>query len=204
MKQLVGRARQSASGGAAWCPQASSSSPQPGDLWRLRLGLLDAAVQALAIKWCMDFRLDKRVLSVTTFPSNAGRTRIRLLARPSTCRTGGRRRVLRRQILELAPDFDEFCGLLIAHRVDFAIVGAYALAFHGAPGFTGDLDILVAPSETGNSPSSFTNTATSPTVSTNEHKRFAVHRLHDLPPSMRRLILAQWLRAQTLAPDRQL
>ncbi len=36
---------------------------------------------------------------------------------------------------------------MIAHRVDFAIVGAYALAFHGAPRFTGDLDILVAPTE---------------------------------------------------------
>ena len=49
--------------------------------------------------------------------------------------------------MELAPDFDEFCALLIAHRVEFAIVGAYALAFHGAPRFTGDLDILVAPTE---------------------------------------------------------
>lgn len=49
--------------------------------------------------------------------------------------------------MELAPDFDEFCALLIAHRVEFAIVGAYALAFHGAPRFTGDLDVLVAPTE---------------------------------------------------------
>jgi hypothetical protein len=49
--------------------------------------------------------------------------------------------------LDLAPDFDEFCALLIAHNVEFAIVGAYALAFHGAPRFTGDLDILVRPTE---------------------------------------------------------
>jgi hypothetical protein len=50
--------------------------------------------------------------------------------------------------LDLAPDFDEFCALLSAHRVEFAIVGAYALAYHGAPRFTGDLDILVRPTET--------------------------------------------------------
>ena len=47
--------------------------------------------------------------------------------------------------MDLAPDFDEFCGLLIAHHVEFVIVGAYALAFHGAPRFTGDLDFLVRP-----------------------------------------------------------
>jgi hypothetical protein len=48
--------------------------------------------------------------------------------------------------MELAPDFDEFIGSLIAHGVDFLVVGAYALAFHGAPRFTGDLDILIQPS----------------------------------------------------------
>jgi hypothetical protein len=35
--------------------------------------------------------------------------------------------------MEVAPDFDEFIGCLTAHGVDFVIVGAYALAFHGAP-----------------------------------------------------------------------
>ncbi|HYS26046.1 MAG TPA: hypothetical protein VEP46_10600 [Vicinamibacterales bacterium] len=35
--------------------------------------------------------------------------------------------------MDLAPDFDEFIGSLIAHEVEFLIVGAYALAFHGAP-----------------------------------------------------------------------
>jgi hypothetical protein len=34
---------------------------------------------------------------------------------------------------------------LTAHGVEFVIVGAYALAFHGAPRFTGDLDVLVRP-----------------------------------------------------------
>jgi hypothetical protein len=47
--------------------------------------------------------------------------------------------------MDLAPDFDEFVGSLIAHGVEFLIVGAYALAFHGAPRFTGDLDVLVRP-----------------------------------------------------------
>lgn len=47
--------------------------------------------------------------------------------------------------MDLAPDFNEFCGLLNAHRVEFVVVGAHALAFHGAPRFTGDLDILVRP-----------------------------------------------------------
>ena len=49
--------------------------------------------------------------------------------------------------MDLAPDFNEFCGLLTAHAVEFVVVGAHALAFHGAPRFTGDLDILVRPTE---------------------------------------------------------
>lgn len=49
--------------------------------------------------------------------------------------------------MDLAPDFDEFCELLAARGVEFVIVGAHALAFHGAPRFTGDLDILVRPTE---------------------------------------------------------
>jgi hypothetical protein len=49
--------------------------------------------------------------------------------------------------LDLAPDFDEFCALLTAREVEFVIVGAHALAFHGAPRFTGDLGILIRPTE---------------------------------------------------------
>ena len=49
--------------------------------------------------------------------------------------------------MDLAPDFDEFCALLNARNVESVIVGAHALAFHGAPPFTGDLDILVRPTE---------------------------------------------------------
>jgi hypothetical protein len=47
--------------------------------------------------------------------------------------------------MDLAPDFDEFVGSLNAHGAEFVVVGAYALAFHGAPRFTGDLDILIRP-----------------------------------------------------------
>lgn len=47
--------------------------------------------------------------------------------------------------MEVAPDFDEFIACLTAHGVEFVIVGAYALAFHGAPRFTSDLDVLIRP-----------------------------------------------------------
>jgi hypothetical protein len=46
---------------------------------------------------------------------------------------------------EFHKDFRDLCALLNAAKVDFLIVGGYAVAFHGAPRFTGDLDILVRP-----------------------------------------------------------
>jgi hypothetical protein len=46
--------------------------------------------------------------------------------------------------MEAQPDFRELLALLNAHDVEYAIVGGYALAFHGAPRATGDMDILVA------------------------------------------------------------
>ena len=45
--------------------------------------------------------------------------------------------------MELYPDFKELLALFNAHRVEYLIVGGYALAFHGAPRYTGDLDLLV-------------------------------------------------------------
>jgi hypothetical protein len=47
--------------------------------------------------------------------------------------------------MDIQKDFAELCAFLIAKRVDFLVVGGYALAFHGAPRFTGDLDLLVRP-----------------------------------------------------------
>lgn len=48
-------------------------------------------------------------------------------------------------MVELAQDFNEFFDLLIAHGVEFLVVGAYALAFHGVPRFTGDIDVFIRP-----------------------------------------------------------
>jgi hypothetical protein len=45
-------------------------------------------------------------------------------------------------------DFKEFCELLNSISVEYLIVGGYALAAHGHPRYTGDLDIWVRPSDT--------------------------------------------------------
>ena len=47
--------------------------------------------------------------------------------------------------MEAQPDFSELLALFNAHHVEYLIVGGYALAFHGAPRFTGDLDVFVNP-----------------------------------------------------------
>ncbi|MEW6606541.1 MAG: hypothetical protein AB1414_03670 [bacterium] len=48
--------------------------------------------------------------------------------------------------MEIQQDFKELLELFNKHQVDFLIVGGYALAFHGAPRYTGDMDIFVKPS----------------------------------------------------------
>ncbi|HOC60360.1 MAG: hypothetical protein KBA28_00400 [Syntrophaceae bacterium] len=45
--------------------------------------------------------------------------------------------------MEVQEDFKELLELFNGHKVEYIIVGAYALAYHGAPRFTGDIDILV-------------------------------------------------------------
>jgi hypothetical protein len=45
--------------------------------------------------------------------------------------------------MEVQPDFKDLFELLNAHKVEYMIVGGYALAFHGVPRYTGDIDILV-------------------------------------------------------------
>ncbi|HNU93115.1 MAG TPA: nucleotidyl transferase AbiEii/AbiGii toxin family protein [Spirochaetota bacterium] len=50
--------------------------------------------------------------------------------------------------METQKDFKELLELLNARSVEFVIVGGYALAFHGVPRYTGDLDILVKPDKT--------------------------------------------------------
>jgi hypothetical protein len=49
--------------------------------------------------------------------------------------------------MRLPPDWSEFIGLLSTHGVRYLIVGAHALAAHGRPRATQDLDILVEPTE---------------------------------------------------------
>jgi len=49
--------------------------------------------------------------------------------------------------MEAQQDFKELLELFNAHRVEYAIIGGYALAFHGAPRYTGDMDILVKPKQ---------------------------------------------------------
>lgn len=45
--------------------------------------------------------------------------------------------------MTLAKDFEDFIELLNKHKVEYMVVGGYALAFHGKPRHTGDLDIWI-------------------------------------------------------------
>lgn len=47
--------------------------------------------------------------------------------------------------MEIQKDFKELLELLNNHNVNYIIVGGYALAYHGAPRYTGDIDIYVKP-----------------------------------------------------------
>ncbi len=44
-------------------------------------------------------------------------------------------------------DFEDFVSLLNKYNVEYMVVGGYALAFHGRPRHTGDLDIWINISE---------------------------------------------------------
>jgi len=45
----------------------------------------------------------------------------------------------------LSRDLNELLALFVSRNVKFVVVGAHALAFHGVPRYTGDLDLLVKP-----------------------------------------------------------
>ena len=47
--------------------------------------------------------------------------------------------------MEVQPDFRELLALFNAKRVEYLVVGGYALSFHGAPRYTGDIDLYVRP-----------------------------------------------------------
>lgn len=46
-------------------------------------------------------------------------------------------------MIQLPPDFKEFLKLLNANRVKYLLIGGYAVAYHGFPRATGDMDIWV-------------------------------------------------------------
>ena len=49
--------------------------------------------------------------------------------------------------MDAQQDFKELLALFNALHIKYIIVGGYALAFHGAPRMTGDIDIFVEPSD---------------------------------------------------------
>ena len=46
-------------------------------------------------------------------------------------------------VIELPPDFKEFLRLLNCHNADYLVIGGFAVAFHGYPRSTSDIDIWV-------------------------------------------------------------
>jgi len=62
---------------------------------------------------------------------------------PSSCKEGW----FMAQI-ELHPDFKDFLKLLNFHKIEYLLVGGYAVGYHGYPRATGDMDVWVAVSET--------------------------------------------------------
>ena len=47
--------------------------------------------------------------------------------------------------MKLHKDLREFVELLNSLKVEYVVVGGHAVAFHGHPRFTGDIDFLLAP-----------------------------------------------------------
>ena len=45
----------------------------------------------------------------------------------------------------LNQDYKEMLSTLLEEKVDFLLVGAYAMAAHGYPRATGDIDIFIQP-----------------------------------------------------------
>ena|SRR6187402_686104 len=49
--------------------------------------------------------------------------------------------------MDINEDFVDIAASFVEHEVEFLIVGAYALAAHGFPRTTGDIDLFVKPSK---------------------------------------------------------
>jgi hypothetical protein len=46
--------------------------------------------------------------------------------------------------IHLPPDFKEFLRLLNVHKVEYLLIGGYAVSYHGYPRATADMDIWIA------------------------------------------------------------
>jgi len=46
--------------------------------------------------------------------------------------------------ISLHPDFKDFLKLLNSHKVDYLLIGGYAVGYHGFPRATADIDIWIA------------------------------------------------------------
>lgn len=46
--------------------------------------------------------------------------------------------------IQLPPDFKEFFQLLNSYKVNYLVIGGYAVAYHGYPRATGDVDIWIS------------------------------------------------------------
>ena len=49
--------------------------------------------------------------------------------------------------MKLSSDLKEFIELLNSHKVEYIIVGAHALAWHGLPRYTKNIDLLIRPTK---------------------------------------------------------
>jgi hypothetical protein len=50
-------------------------------------------------------------------------------------------------MIHLPRDFKEFLQLLNSKKIEYLVIGGYAVAFHGHPRATGDIDIWISISE---------------------------------------------------------
>ena len=50
--------------------------------------------------------------------------------------------------MPLSRDLREFIECLNSNRVEYVVVGAFAVSWHGFPRYSGDIDFLVRPSAT--------------------------------------------------------
>ena len=50
--------------------------------------------------------------------------------------------------MALQPDYRDILAAFAEHKVEYLVVGGYAVGFHGTPRFTKDLDLWIRPSIT--------------------------------------------------------